>query len=204
MIDQHEDQHRHRGRPREFDLDSALDGAIAVFQNYGFHACSIPDLANGMGVTPGSIYKAFKDKRAVFLAAFDRSRSLRTQRIEEMLTTCDSGRTKILCLLTLYAKESCGESGRRGCLVVGSAIELASFDDEMAKRVTQALTQNERLLQKLVLLGQQDNSISSKQNPSVLARSLLCLMQGMRVLGKVEPKKQDMLATIDVAMKMLD
>ncbi|WP_428115063.1 TetR/AcrR family transcriptional regulator, partial [Bradyrhizobium sp.] len=65
------------GRPREFDMDKALDRAIGVFRERGFHATSIGDLKDATDLTAGSIYKAFKDKRAVFLAAFDRYTSLR-------------------------------------------------------------------------------------------------------------------------------
>ena len=62
---------RPRGRPREFDMDKALDQAIRVFSEQGYHATSIGDLIDAMGLASGSIYKAFRDKRAVFLAAYD-------------------------------------------------------------------------------------------------------------------------------------
>ena len=62
---------RARGRPREFDIDDALDKAVRVFSERGYHATSIGDLAGAMELASGSIYKAFRDKRAVFLAAFD-------------------------------------------------------------------------------------------------------------------------------------
>ena len=61
-----------RGRPREFDIDDALDRAIPLFCGGGFHGTSLNDLADGMQLTQGSIYKAFKDKRSLFLAAMDR------------------------------------------------------------------------------------------------------------------------------------
>src|SRR5262245_39754798 len=63
---------RGRGRPREFDLDAALDKSVRVFRERGYHATSIADLTEAMKLASGSVYKAFKDKRAVFLAAFDR------------------------------------------------------------------------------------------------------------------------------------
>src|SRR5277367_2937471 len=72
---------RPRGRPREFDMNEALDRAIQVFCEQGYNATSIGDLIDAMGLASGSIYKAFRDKRAVFLAALDRHIILRKEQI---------------------------------------------------------------------------------------------------------------------------
>jgi len=56
---------RERGRPRQFDLDAALDLAMPVFREKGYHSASINDLSEAMQLTAGSIYKAFHDKRSL-------------------------------------------------------------------------------------------------------------------------------------------
>ena len=127
-----EDLSRSRGRPREFDMDAALDKALLVFSERGYHATSISELTEAMGLTSGSVYKAFKDKRGVFLAAFDRYRAIRRGKISESMVGAETGRDKLRALLGLYAVSSHGESGRRGCLVVGSANEISTFDPEAA------------------------------------------------------------------------
>ncbi|RYE63688.1 MAG: TetR/AcrR family transcriptional regulator, partial [Rhizobiaceae bacterium] len=59
------DTARTAGRPREFEIEAALDKAIVVFSEQGYHATSIADLKDAMGLTAGSLYKAFKDKKAI-------------------------------------------------------------------------------------------------------------------------------------------
>jgi len=54
---------RGRGRPREFDIDTALDKAARVFRERGYHATSIADLTEAMELASGNVYKTFKDKR---------------------------------------------------------------------------------------------------------------------------------------------
>src|SRR5580658_4733002 len=83
------------GRPREFDMDKALDQAIGVFRARGFHAPSIGDLKDATALTAGRIYKAFKDKRAVFLAAFERYATLRNAQVRAIASTGRSGRDRI-------------------------------------------------------------------------------------------------------------
>ena len=56
-----------RGRPREFDIDEALDRAIPLFCKRGFHGASLKDLAAGMKLSEGSIYKAFGVNEMYFL-----------------------------------------------------------------------------------------------------------------------------------------
>jgi AcrR family transcriptional regulator len=198
-----EDVSRSRGRPREFDMDAALDKALLVFSERGYHATSISELTEAMGLTSGSVYKAFKDKRGVFLAAFDRYRAIRRGKISESMAGAETGRDKLRALLGLYAGSSHGESGRRGCLVVGSANEISTFDAEAAKRIEDAYTSNEEFILDLIIIGQADGSISPSVDPAAAAISLLCVMNGMRIVGKTGSTAAEMNAVAETAMKLL-
>src|SRR5581483_7587401 len=58
-------------RPREFDIDEALERAMAVFWAKGYEGASLQDLLKAMRIARGSLYKAFHDKRHIYLAALD-------------------------------------------------------------------------------------------------------------------------------------
>jgi TetR/AcrR family transcriptional regulator, transcriptional repressor for nem operon len=193
-----------RGRPREFDMDAALDKSVRVFRERGYHATSIGDLTEAMELASGSVYKAFKDKRAVFLAAFDREGKRRGEKLRRMISTANSGRDRIRNALAFYVESSHGVEGKRGCLIVGTATELATLDAEVAKRVTTALRKSEALMADLIRQGQADGSIPAGVDGKVTARLMLCLLQGMRVIGKTGRKRVEMQAVADAAMKLLD
>lgn len=60
------------GRPREFDIGTALDAAIEVFWAKGYDGASLSDLTAALGITRPSLYAAFKDKRGLYLKAIER------------------------------------------------------------------------------------------------------------------------------------
>jgi AcrR family transcriptional regulator len=194
---------RLRGRPREFDLDAALDEALRVFSERGYHAASISELTEAMGLTAGSVYKAFKDKRGIFLAAFNRYRAVRRNVLDTSVAEAKTGREKVQAMLHVYADASHGMEGKRGCLVVGSASDLALFDEEAANRVAAAFETDERRLVELIGLGLQDGSIRADIDAKATACTLLCLMKGMRVIGKTDRSHEEMMAVADTAMKLL-
>ena len=194
---------RTRGRPREFDIDDALDKAVRVFSERGYHATSIGDLTAAMEIASGSIYKAFKDKRDVLLAAFDRYKAIRNEQIRRAADTPKCGRERLRDVLVSYVGSSQGAEGRRGCLVVSCTVELAGLDPDVAARVSDSLKKNERFLADLIRQGQSDGSIPIGVNADDTARLLVCLTQGLRVVGKTG-RKLEAAALIDIAMKMLD
>lgn len=192
------------GRPREFAVDDVLDKAIVIFSELGFHATSMARLTDALGITEGSIYKAFKDKRGIFLAAFERYVSQRNARIAREVAGARTGRECVEAILSLYAQYSHGAAGRRGCLVVGSAVDMASTDAEMAKRVTSVLKVHEKRLVETIRQGQEDGSISSRLDAESTARLLLCVVQGMRVLGKTGRSHGEMMGVVENALELLD
>ena len=63
------------GRPREFDIETALDTAGELFWRKGYEGTSLSDLTGAIGITPPSFYFAFKSKEALFKQVVDRYQS---------------------------------------------------------------------------------------------------------------------------------
>ena len=192
-----------RGRPREFDLDASLDRAVRVFSERGYHGTSIADLTLATGLAQGSLYKAFKDKQAIFLAAFERYRAQRTEKIQRAIGDGGNGLERLRRALGFYAESSQGAQGRQGCLVAASTAELATFPADVARHIHGALERNQALLADLIRQGQQDGSIPADVDSDASAAMLLCLTQGMRLVGKTGRSRAAMQSVVDAALRAL-
>lgn len=194
---------RSPGRPREFDLEVVLDRAAVVFAERGYHGTSVAHLAEATGLSAGSLYKAFPDKHAVFLAAVEHQSRHRRLQLDELQSAPPRGIDKLRAVLRHYAGLACGAEGRRGCLVVGMAVERAAVDADIARAVKLHFEQLQSRLAELVVLGQQDGSVDRALAPDDTARFLLSVMQGLRVLGKSSPTTAQTQAAVEVALRAL-
>ncbi|MEJ5976997.1 TetR/AcrR family transcriptional regulator [Novosphingobium sp. PS1R-30] len=61
-----------RGRPRAFDLETALAKAEALFHARGYDGVSVATLSEELGINPPSFYAAFDSKAGLFARVLER------------------------------------------------------------------------------------------------------------------------------------
>ena len=192
------------GRPREFDLDEAVQDAIEVFRTHGYHGTSVQDLTEGTGLARGSLYKAFHDKRSLFLAALDHYTAASLQRVSDALAQPGSARAAIREALMGYARRAAVGQGQRGCLITAAAMEMMPGDAEVGALITRWFRRIQDLYAAAVIRGQASGEIPRNYDERAIARLLLCTVQGLRVLGKTGPSEQELAEVVDAALRALN
>ncbi len=191
------------GRPREFDIEDAVRDAMHVFWTRGYHATSLTDLLAATGLSRGSLYKAFGDKRSLFLKALDCYAEAGLEELGRTLAMPGSVKQAIRNALTIYVPLSAGDTGRRGCMVMATAAEMLPHDPEVSARVQDVFRRIQGLLADAVRRGQDTREILVVQDARDVARFLVCQIEGMRLLGKVGAARKDMSAVVEAAMRSL-
>src|SRR3954468_19902431 len=92
------------GRPRGFDRSVALEDALQAFWEQGFESTSIADLTRRLGIAPPSLYAAFGDKRALYLAVLDLYYHRFVKFLDQTLTAPGSRRDAIAMMLLGIAR----------------------------------------------------------------------------------------------------
>ncbi len=191
------------GRPREFDVDEAVRRAMQIFWDRGFHDASLPDLLAGMKLSKGSFYKAFGDKKSIFLRALELYTEDGVRNVSEVLQSDPSPKAAIRNALIRYADLSSGSKGIRGCFGVLTAAELPPGDPDVADLIKRLFTRLQSLFAATVAKGQAAGEIKNTSAPEVIAHFIVSHAQGMRVLGKVGSRRDDMLKHVDLLMEIL-
>jgi TetR/AcrR family transcriptional repressor of nem operon len=189
-------------RPREFDEEEVLDAAMQCFWAQGYEATSVKDLIERTGLTAASLYNAFGDKRAMFRTALDhyieRSIGARLQRCETL-----PPREAIQSFFDDILRRSLGDRERKGCMIVNSALEIAPHDPEFRETIVHTLKRLESFFLNCVERGQADGTITSSQPAVGLARHLLGVLMGVRVLARVRAERPLLEGVITTALTFL-
>lgn len=171
-----------RGRPREFDEDVAIESAMNAFWTLGYHGASLPELLEATNLSRGSLYAAFGDKHGLFLLALDRYINQSLGRLESELLSKNALGGLRTCL-TRYS-ERIGETGKRGCLIVATAMELAGHDAKVARRIAYFFDTMETWLRDALTRAQDAGQLADGLDPAVTARLIMCTIEGRNVVDK--------------------
>lgn len=171
-------------RPREFEIDDAIEGAMNVFWERGYDGASLPDLLEGMGITRGSLYKAFNDKKTVYLKALQRYEVEAVCMAVDLLTGdgVADGRARIEQLFG-RALATAERGDMRGCLLCNAAAGAADADEDIARRVHDMLEQIEDALD-IALAASERHAEMTAEARRVLASLLMAQYTGVRILTR--------------------
>ncbi|HEU5392147.1 MAG TPA: TetR family transcriptional regulator C-terminal domain-containing protein [Streptosporangiaceae bacterium] len=110
----------------------------------------------------------------------------------------------VRALVETYAAESAGDERRRGCMVVNAAVEFQQRDPQAARRVESSWDTLETALTSALTRARAQGEIDQGKDPRALARFLLVVLQGMRVLGRTHPEPARLRDAAAQALSVLD
>ena len=190
-------------RPREFDETAVLEAAMNCFWAQGFEQTSVRDLAEQMGITGASLYNAFGDKRSLYRQAFVHYLAQtvrdRVARLQKLPPT-----QAIRAFFDEIIERSVDDEQRRGCMLVNAALELAPYDPEFQQLVAEEMIFIEGFFRRCAEAGQKDGSITDRRTADELAKLLLSVLLGIRVLARTRPQREVLEGAARGALALLD
>lgn len=178
-------------RAKEYDEAALLDRTMETFWSQGYDGTSIDDLVERTGVNRASLYSVYPDKRALFVAGIKRYLDLvvedNIRRLREAEPPGEAVRQFFLKLVDAPIDRI-----RRGCLLTNSATELGLEDAEVAALIRGAFRRVERALCDRLVEAQKAGQLAAGVHPETLARLLITVLQGIRVMSRVGVDRETM------------
>ncbi len=184
------------GRPREFDESEALGRITEVFWAKGFEGTSMSDLVAATGLKKGSLYAAFGDKQAMYLAALAHYDRKWVSGLVRCLSEDKPPMARLERFLQSAIEGAAGRKGARGCFLCNAAVDRAPTDRTAKQVVKASLARLEKALANLV-------AALPVAQPEKTAQHLLSVYFGLRVLAKGGGAPADLKAAKESALEML-
>lgn len=191
------------GRPREFDMDAALDEAMEVFWRRGYEGATIAELTGAMGINPPSLYAAFGSKEGLLKAALDRYTAQRNECMAEILsapTARDVAERGLLKLADLQTDPA----NPPGCLLVAGGLACGVGSESIPFELAAHRAQMEDQLRERFIRAREEGDLSADSDPAALARYLSAVIAGIGVLASAGATREQLRAVALVAVKAFD
>jgi len=191
-------------RPREFDEVTALEAAIECFWHRGYEATSVRDLADKMGISGPSLYNAYGDKRALFVQALEHYLDHSARALIERLENSLPPKQAIRRFIEEIIEHSVSDRERRGCFLINAALEVAPHDRKLGAFVADRFAEIEAFFYRSIKAAQAEGAIPRDRSAKDLARLLLGVLLGIRVLARSRPERALLEGVARPAFALLD
>ncbi|WP_419873296.1 TetR/AcrR family transcriptional regulator [Candidatus Pristimantibacillus sp. PTI5] len=176
-------------RKREFDIEKALDAAMGVFWEKGFHATSISDLTERMGIERPSIYSTFGDKRGLFETALRKYNSAHAARIRSQLQSKPSVKEGFRRFFEGIAAQDNMNNPNWGCFCINSMVELSPHDEKFEILTREHQMYLSALFQETIERGMRTGELNADLDARELAHTLVVSLIGLTVMMKSRPDR---------------
>ncbi|MGA0603632.1 TetR/AcrR family transcriptional regulator [Caulobacter sp. KR2-114] len=176
---------RGRGRPRGFDTGQALNAAQASFWRAGYAATSLDTLAEATGLNRPSLYGAFGDKRALYLAALAKSADESVASLAAALAARPTVREALALVydsaIRIYLA---GERGPQGCFIIGTAVVEALGDAAVREALAGALTRMDGAFEARFAAARSAGELPAEADPRGLALIASAVLNNLAIRAR--------------------
>ena len=183
-------------RHAEYDRDTVITAATAIFWERGYGRTSIGDLVEATGLQPGSLYAAFGNKKGLFLEVIDQYNQAFIGQIRDLRDADGATLPKIRELLQQIVDEAAEGEADRGCLTVNALLEMSQHDADIADRLQAYNAQLRKAFAWLVKDAQAEGDVTTNRDANEIAAFVINNIWGMRVMCKSRPDRASLEAIV--------
>ena len=157
---------------------------MLLFWEHGYEATSLSQLTAAMGIGAPSLYAAFGDKQALFLAAVDRYVARGGADTQSLMGDAKTAREAVAHFLEASALRLTNPHFPRGCMVVLAAVSCSEEAAPVQHKLAACRAAWEKGLRQRIERGIADGEVPATTNAAALASFYMAVVQGMSLHAK--------------------
>ena len=160
----------------EFNEEEAIQKAMEVFWEKGYHSASLRDLTEAMKINSSSLYNTIGDKQELFVRCVKHYTEIRKKDLQNRLASAESP----LTILANYINDAVTSiiTEANSCLAVKTAFEVAT-NDQRVKDILKADSDFAyQFLSSLIKKAMDKGEIAAEEDPALLADYFLSTWTG--------------------------
>jgi AcrR family transcriptional regulator len=189
-----------KGRPREFNVEKALDRALQVFWRKGYEGATLADLTRAMGINRPSLYAAFGSKEALFRRALDRYAEGPAAFVSAALEE-PTARAVAERLLGGAVELLSNPRNPRGCLLVQGALACGEGAEPLRRDLVSRRAAADAAVRQRFERARADGDLPADADPADLARYLMTLIRGMAVQAAGGDGSEELRRVAEMALR---
>ena len=192
-----------RGRPRKYDEDAALTGAMLLFWQKGLSATSLDDLAHAMNMNRPSIYNAFGNKDQIYRKALQRFCGQLDLGVQETLETLPDLQDGLRAFFNRAIDVYCGTDPAMGCLMVCTAPSEVFSHPEVGSDLNELIQRLDKSFVKRLKRAQVEGELADDIDPKLTASLLQATLQTVAIRARAGASKVELKKVASYAVERL-
>lgn len=190
-----------KGRPREFDMEQALDAALLLFWRHGYEGASLAALTKAMGVNTPSLYAAFGNKETLFRKALDRYLEKPASYLPTALKE-PTARRAAEQLFHGAIEMAMNPRHPDGCLLVQGGLATGPAADSIRKELGLRRAAAESAVRRRLERAIAEDDLPPGADPAKLARYLITVIWGLSIQAASGASRAQLKSVAELAMRV--
>ena len=186
---------------KPYDREVALNAALSLFWQKGFHATSLKDLEDALNMKPGSIYAAFKSKDNLYALAlrqyFESSQDIFVEHVLEG----PSPLAGLVGMIRRMGQAKEGDPVRRPCMLIKAVINATDDTAEAAELARGYRARIDQNMREAFSRAQKLGELPTDVDPEALAQQYQTDVTGLQIEATMKIDQTDFQRSVEAKAK---
>ncbi|NML39082.1 TetR/AcrR family transcriptional regulator [Chitinophaga sp. G-6-1-13] len=158
-------------RNKEFEYEEKLEKARDLFWEKGYHATSIHDIVDRMGLNRSSVYNSYGNKQQLFLKCLESYAALKATQYRHAGKNAPSAFEALSFTIRDVVEQTMKD--KKACLIVRTVFELGNEEPAISSFIKKNAEVLESIFRELVIKAKAEGELKNEASPDMLARYIL-------------------------------